>query len=247
MKVLVPAPVGEGHQLLDPVPVTVNSTASVSHCRSDRGYCYFYFLEMKLELVDIQQFASVSCPWAAELRYERCSVWPHSLLHCGLAAPSTTARTSFLAMHPAASNWMLLLGVCAYPPTSALQIPVMRMLELAHTELSSERVLLSAICYTGSSPVWCRDHPRRGTASPSGSRPQGEAVPTEPLGVMTAVNICWMPLSGSVTSVTFAVNYVQFFPSSTGIIMFLFIFLMRKITLIFYVLNQLGISGVNPN
>ena len=73
MKVLVPAPVGEGHQLLDPVPVTVNSTASVSHCRSDRGYCYFYFLEMKLELVATQQLASVLCLWEAELGYEHCS------------------------------------------------------------------------------------------------------------------------------------------------------------------------------
>ena len=232
MEVLASAPVGEGHQLLDPVPVTMNSTDSMSHCRSDRRYCYSYFLEMKLELVDIQQVASVSCPWAAETGCERCSVWPHSLSHRSLAVPRTTARTSFLAMHPAASNWMLLLGVCAYPPTSALQVPAMWMLELAHTELSSERELLSAMRYTGSSPIWCRDHPRGGTAPSSGFRSQGEAVPTEPLGVMVAVNIFWMALSGSVTRMTLTMNYVQFFSSSTEIIMFFFIFLMRKITLI---------------
>ena len=54
----------------------------------------------------------------------------------------------------------------------------------------------------------------------------------EPLGVMVAVNIFWMPLSGSVTRMTLTMNYVQFFSSSTEIIMFFFIFLMRKITLI---------------
>lgn len=44
---------------------------------------------------------------------------------------------------------------------------------------------------------------------------------------------------------TLTMNYVQFFSSSTEIIMFFFIFLMRKITLIFYILNRVGISEVN--
>lgn len=73
----------------------------------------------------------------------------------------------------------------------------------------------------------------------------GRGVPAEPLGVMIAVSIFWMPLSGSVTSMTLTMNYVQFFSSSTEIIMFFFIFLMRKITLIFYILNRVGISEVN--
>ena len=73
----------------------------------------------------------------------------------------------------------------------------------------------------------------------------GRGVPAEPLGVMIAVSIFLMPLSGSVTSMTLTMNYVQFFSSSTEIIMFFFIFLMRKITLIFYILNRVGISEVN--
>ena len=151
-------------------------------------------------------------------------------------------------MHPAACNWMLLLGACAYPPTSALQVPAMWMLELRwvdkHTQRSVQRESFYQQCDRILPSLM---------QGPSQGRDgilirfqiSGRGVPAEPLGVMIAVSIFLMPLSGSVTSMTLTMNYVQFFSSSTEIIMFFFIFLMRKITLIFYILNRVGISEVN--
>ena len=40
MEVLVPAPIGENHQLPDPV----HSIASMSHCRSDSGWWVLFQL-----------------------------------------------------------------------------------------------------------------------------------------------------------------------------------------------------------
>ena len=114
MEALVPAPVGEGHQLLDPVQ------SLCLHCIyvSLHGHCYFCFLEIKLKLADIQPFALVLWQWAAELRYEHCSFWSHSLPHYSLAVQSTTDRTSFLGLYLDASSWVLLPveRVLIHPP-----------------------------------------------------------------------------------------------------------------------------------
>lgn len=66
----------------------------------------------------------------------------HSLLHCILAVWSTTTRTSFLGLHPAASSWELFTsGSLCYPRASAVKIPVMWRYKLAHTELTQRGLL----------------------------------------------------------------------------------------------------------
>ena len=72
-------------------------------------------------------------------------------------------------------SWVLLpVGACAYPPISALQTPVMWVLELAHTELIRERASNRNTTAQGPHTLMQGPHGREGILS--SSRSQGEAI-----------------------------------------------------------------------
>lgn len=133
MEALVPAPVGEGHQLLDPMPVTVPPL----------HLCLIAWALVFLLLGDEAQSGRYSaiCPGSLSMSSKSSdmstALSDHSLVRCGLAVQSATARTGLLGLCLDASSWVLLpVGMCAYSPTSALLIPVVWMHRLAHTELT---------------------------------------------------------------------------------------------------------------
>ena len=133
MEALVPAPVGEGHQLLDPVPVTVPPL----------HLCLIAWALVFLLLGDEAQSGRYSaiCPGSLSMSSKSSdmstALSDHSLVRGGLAVQSATARTGLLGLYLDASSWVLSpVGTCAYSPTSALQIPVVWMHRLAYTGLT---------------------------------------------------------------------------------------------------------------
>jgi len=110
----------------------------------------------------------------------------HSLLRCGLAVQSATARTGFLRLYPAASSLVLSpVGACAYHPPQLYKSQWYGCTNWhAHSsfrERASDR------------NTTAQDHSHTGGETLSGQ-----------------TWLPWMPLLGSVTSMTLTMSYVQF-------------------------------------